>query len=68
MTVFEVTRILHELNECLNSQVKIIEDLVDRVSSLEQCARVTPTEEERSIDEGNSKMEAAGRDNPFRPF
>jgi len=65
MTVFEVTRILGELNDCMNAQVKIIEDLVDRVSSLEECARVTPDEDGRAFDEGNKKMEAAGRDIPF---
>ena len=65
MTVFEVTRILTELNEMLSSQVAIIEDLVDRVSSLEECARVTSNEDRRRFDEINQKMEGAARDIPF---
>ena len=67
MTVFEVTRILAELNDCMNAQVKIIEELVDRVSSLEECARVTHSEE-RERDEGNKKMEAEGRNLFLPPF
>ena len=65
MTVFEVTRILAELNECMNAQCAIIEGLVDRVSSLEECARVVSNEGPRGADDFNSKVEDVVRDNPF---
>ena len=64
MNLLELTAILHDLNSMLDTQTGLIEALIDRVSSLEECARVTPSEERRRVDEGNKKLEAAS-DNPF---
>jgi len=41
--VDELTQACVEVSKMLDVQTRLIEDLVDRVASLEECARLAPT-------------------------
>ncbi len=46
MNVLELVSIVHELNTMIDTQTSLIEGIIDRLSALEECGKVTRSEED----------------------
>ncbi len=64
MNVLEVMALLHDLNEMINTQTALIEDIVDRLSALEECGKVNRSEVVDQV-EGNRLLKEASDAIPF---